>query len=50
MLFSWQGAGVGLEHPALSPGEDQADWPDGRLAIRYRGVDLPYRTFDFSID
>jgi hypothetical protein len=22
------------------------DYPDGRLAIRYRGIDLPYRTFD----
>ena len=22
------------------------DYPDGRLAIRYHGVDLPYRTFD----
>ena len=22
------------------------DYPDGRLAIRYRGVDLAYRTFD----
>ncbi len=22
------------------------DYPDGRLAIRYNGVDLPYRTFD----
>jgi hypothetical protein len=22
------------------------DYPDGRLAIRYKGVDLPYRTFD----
>jgi len=22
------------------------DYPDGRLAIRYRGADLPYRTFD----
>jgi hypothetical protein len=22
------------------------DYPDGRLAIRYRGLDLPYRTFD----
>ena len=22
------------------------DYPDGRLAIRYRGVDLSYRTFD----
>jgi hypothetical protein len=22
------------------------DFPDGRLAIRYKGVDLPYRTFD----
>ena len=23
-----------------------ADYPDGRLAIRYRGVELAYRTFD----
>ena len=22
------------------------DYPDGRLAIRYRGLDLPYTTFD----
>jgi len=22
------------------------DYPDGRLTIRYNGVDLPYRTFD----
>jgi hypothetical protein len=22
------------------------DYPDGRLAIRYHGVDLPYRTFN----
>ncbi len=22
------------------------DYPDGRLAIRYNGVDLPYRSFD----
>jgi hypothetical protein len=22
------------------------DYPDGRLAVRYKGVDLPYRTFD----
>ena len=22
------------------------DYPDGRLAIRYRGANLPYRTFD----
>ena len=22
------------------------DYPDGRLAIRYRGIELPYRTFD----
>jgi hypothetical protein len=22
------------------------DYPDGRLAIRHNGVDLPYRTFD----
>jgi len=22
------------------------DYPDGRLAIRYRGVELDYRTFD----
>ena len=22
------------------------DYPDGRLAIRHRGVDLAYRTFD----
>jgi hypothetical protein len=22
------------------------DCPDGRLTIRYNGVDLPYRTFD----
>jgi hypothetical protein len=22
------------------------DYPDGRLAIRYRGVELAYRTFD----
>jgi hypothetical protein len=22
------------------------DYPDGRLVIRYKGVDLPYRTFD----
>jgi hypothetical protein len=22
------------------------DYPDGRLAVRYRGVELPYRTFD----
>ncbi len=22
------------------------DFPDGRLVIRYEGVDLPYRTFD----
>ncbi len=22
------------------------DYPDGRLAIRYRGLDLPYATFD----
>jgi hypothetical protein len=22
------------------------DYPDGRLAIRYKGIDLPYRTFD----
>ena len=22
------------------------DYPDGRLAVRYNGVDLPYRTFD----
>jgi hypothetical protein len=22
------------------------DYPDGRLAIRYRGVELTYRTFD----
>jgi hypothetical protein len=22
------------------------DYPDGRLAIRYKGADLPYRTFD----
>jgi hypothetical protein len=22
------------------------DYPDGRLAIRYQGADLPYRTFD----
>jgi hypothetical protein len=22
------------------------DYPDGRLAIRYRGIDLAYRTFD----
>jgi hypothetical protein len=22
------------------------DYPDGRLAIRYRGLDLPYITFD----
>ena len=22
------------------------DYPDGRLAIRYKGVDLAYRTFD----
>ena len=21
------------------------DYPDGRLAIRYRGIELPYRTF-----
>src|SRR5271170_3075110 len=23
-----------------------SDYPDGRLAIRYRGLDLPYTTFD----
>jgi len=23
-----------------------ADYPDGRLSIRYRGIDLAYRTFD----
>ena len=22
------------------------DYPDGRLAIRHNGIDLPYRTFD----
>ena len=22
------------------------DYPDGRLVIRYNGIDLPYRTFD----
>ena len=24
----------------------EIDYPDGRLAIRYDGIDLPYRTFD----
>src|SRR3984957_20596045 len=26
------------------------DYPDGRLAIRYRGLDLPYTTFDARLE
>ena len=40
-----------LEPTAISRGLRRkrvtvVDYPDGRLAIRYRGADLPYRTFD----
>jgi hypothetical protein len=46
------------EHAKPAPGRDQGagaaigkrvtvvDYPDGRLVIRYRGVELAYRTFD----
>ena len=44
------------EQAKLAPGREQGaaigkralvvDYPDGRLAIRYNGVELAYRTFD----
>jgi hypothetical protein len=32
--------------PAIGKRVTVVDYPDGRLAIRYRGIDLAYRTFD----
>jgi hypothetical protein len=42
------GNGLGREQARAAIGKrlTVVDYPDGRLAIRYRGVELAYRTFD----
>jgi len=37
---------TGMVQSAIGKRVTVLDFPDGRLVIRYEGVDLPHRTFD----